>query len=166
MNIIDNVLDVYSYNQVIKCLDDVELTWQRSEVLPQETFNEHVKHNLQFVHKIFYEHHIFSPRAFKEILAPIADKIEIRSLIKAKLNLKLRAESIIEHGMHTDHDFGSDATTGIYYFNTNDGYTKFEDDTIVESVANRLVLFSSDMKHTGTTCTDTQGRYVLNINFF
>ena len=166
MNIIDNVLDVDAYKQVIKCLDDVELTWQRSQVLPKEIFTEHVKHNLQFVHKIFYEHQIFSPRAFKEILSPIADKIEIRALIKAKLNLKLRAESIFEHGMHTDHDFGSDATTGIYYFNTNNGYTKFEDGTIVESVANRLILFPSNINHTGTTCTDTQGRYVLNINFF
>ena len=166
MNIIDNDLDVDVYDEVIRCLDDVELTWQRSEVLPGEIFTEHIKHNLQFVHKIFYEHQICSPRAFKEIFLPIANKIGIRALIKAKLNLKLRAESIFEHGMHTDHHFGSDATTGIYYFNTNDGYTKFEDGTIVESVANRLVLFSSDMKHTGTTCTDTQGRYVLNINFF
>ena len=166
MNIIDNVLDVDVYDEVIRCLDDVELTWQRSEVLSPEVFTEHVKHNLQFVHKIYHEYRILSPTTFKEILGPIADKIQIRSLIKAKLNLKLRAESIIEHGMHTDHDFGSDATTGIYYFNTNNGYTKFEDGTIVESVANRLVLFASDIKHTGTTCTDTQGRYVLNINFF
>ena len=37
--------------------------------------------------------------------------------------------------------------TSILYINTNDGYTKFEDGTIVESVENRLVTFDSRMKH-------------------
>ena len=36
--------------------------------------------------------------------------------------------------------------TGIYYINTNDGYTAFKDGDKVKSVANRIVLFQS-MEH-------------------
>jgi len=50
--------------------------------------------------------------------------------------------------------------------NTNNGYTKFEDGTKIESVANRMVFFSSNMKHTGTSCTDEKIRVVINFNYF
>jgi hypothetical protein len=50
--------------------------------------------------------------------------------------------------------------------NSNDGYTKFETGEIVESVANRIVIFDSDVKHTGTTCTNALGRFVVNLNYW
>ena len=49
--------------------------------------------------------------------------------------------------------------------NTNNGYTKFEDGTKVESVANRLVTFPASMMHTGTSCTDKKIRIVINFNY-
>jgi predicted nuclease of restriction endonuclease-like RecB superfamily len=55
--------------------------------------------------------------------------------------------------------------TGIYYCNTNNGYTAFEDGDQIESVQNRLVLFPSNMKHSGSTCTDVNSRVAININF-
>ena len=57
-------------------------------------------------------------------------------------------------------------TTAIFYVNTNNGYTKFEDETIVESVANRVVTFPANMKHTGTSCTDEKTRVIINFNYF
>ena len=53
----------------------------------------------------------------------------------------------------------------IYYFNTNNGYTLFENGDKVESIRNRLIMFKSNLRHTGTTCTDKPNRYVLNINY-
>ena len=50
--------------------------------------------------------------------------------------------------------------------NTNNGYTKFEDGSIVESVANRIVTFPANMKHLGTSCTDEKTRVVINFNYF
>ena len=58
------------------------------------------------------------------------------------------------------------SSTSIFYVNTNNGYTKFEDGTKVESVANRMVTFPSNMKHTGTSCTDERIRVVINFNYF
>ena len=57
-------------------------------------------------------------------------------------------------------------TTSIFYINTNNGYTKFENGEKVESVANRMVTFSTNLKHTGTSCTDERTRVVINFNYF
>ena len=65
--------------------------------------------------------------------------------------------------LHTDVSF--DCRTAVYYINSNNGYTYFENGEKVESVANRLVAFPSQMKHGGTTCTDTQTRVVINLNY-
>ena len=54
----------------------------------------------------------------------------------------------------------------IYYVNSNDGYTEFRDGTKVESIANRLAIFPSTMEHTGSTCTNTKFRCVINFNFY
>jgi len=73
---------------------------------------------------------------------------------------------------HSDlnHDFEEDVashwTTAILYMNTNNGYTKFEDGTKVESVANRMITFPANMKHSGTSCTDEKTRVVINFNYF
>ena len=56
-------------------------------------------------------------------------------------------------------------TTSIFYVNTNNGYTVFEDGTKVESVANRMLTFPSNLKHCGTSCTDKNIRSVINFNY-
>ena len=38
--------------------------------------------------------------------------------------------------------------------------------TKVESIANRMITFPSNMKHTGTSCTDEKIRVVINFNYF
>ena len=57
-------------------------------------------------------------------------------------------------------------TTSIFYVNTNNGYTEFEDGTKIESVANRMVTFPTNLKHRGTSCTDEKIRVVINFNYF
>ena len=58
-----------------------------------------------------------------------------------------------------------DSTTSIFYVNTCNGYTYFEDGSKVESVANRMVIFPNGTKHAGTTCSDRPGRIVINFNY-
>ena len=59
-----------------------------------------------------------------------------------------------------------DYKVSIFYVNSNDGYTEFEDGTRIESVENRLVTFPANMLHTGTTCTNKPFRIVINFNYF
>ena len=56
--------------------------------------------------------------------------------------------------------------SAVYYLNTSDGYNLFEDGPKVNSVENRIVIFDSNMRHTGTSCTNESGRLVMNINYF
>ena len=55
--------------------------------------------------------------------------------------------------------------TGIFYIGSNNGCTVFKRGDKVETVANRLVLFDSQLSHAGTSCTDESVRIVLNLNY-
>ena len=108
---------------------------------------------------------------FLEILTPIINKIESISLGKIKANLLTRTPNIIENTFHIDESGWPEEklkrlTTSIFYVNTNNGYTKFEDGTKVESIANRMVTFPTNMKHKGTSCTDKQTRIIINFNYY
>ena len=87
-------------------------------------------------------------------------------LDRIKANLNVRTPEIIENKFHTDIIPPTKPfTTAIFYVNTNNGYTKFKDGTIVESVANRLVTFPVNKKHSGSTCTNKNVKVVVNLNY-
>ena len=92
------------------------------------------------------------------------NKIPVATTCKIKVNMNPRTPKIIEHGLHTDLPYL--CKTGILYLNTNNGYTVFEDGTKVESVQNRFVSFDSNIKHSGSTCSNQKVRLVININYF
>ncbi|NBP03217.1 MAG: hypothetical protein EBU90_24590 [Proteobacteria bacterium] len=129
--------------------------------------NDEDLNNYQFTH-CFYSN--FSPKSdFFNFLQPILNSIKPNSLIRIKANLLTKTENHIEHGFHIDIPYLKEeynSKTAILYMNTNNGYTKFEDGTKVDSVENRLVVFDSRLKHTGTTCTDQKKRVVINFNYF
>jgi hypothetical protein len=121
----------------------------------------------QFIH-LFYALNL--PRSdYYHKLTPILDSLNVYSLIKSKANCLSKTENIIEHGMHVDlSDLKNnhESKTAILYMNTNNGHTRFQDGTIVNSIENRIVIFDSKIKHTGSTCTDQKIRTVINFNYF
>ena len=123
----------------------------------------------QFVH-VFYIH--ATPNsAFLGKLKSILDIINPVAVIKVKANLLTRTPNIVENAFHIDMlDISKESlkqwTTSIFYVNTNNGYTKFENGTKIESVANRMITFPASMKHAGTSCTDEKTRVVINFNYF
>jgi hypothetical protein len=124
--------------------------------------------NWQLVHSFYHPRH-YSP-SFR-LIEPIIAKLhpQLRILLKAKVNLTPHTETIKIHGYHCDipwSDVTAISKTAVFYINDNDGYTIFEKDgRKIDSVANRMVIFSADDRHSGTTCTDQQFRVVLNLNF-
>ena len=70
---------------------------------------------------------------------------------------------IFEHSPHRDYDFH--CVGGDLSLNTCDGFTRLEDGTKVDSVANRLLLFISSLNHNSSTTTNAKGRYNININY-
>ena len=119
--------------------------------------------HFHFTQLIFAQHSIISP-AFN-MLTPIIKQEEMTAIARIKANCVLRTPELIEFtwGFHTD--FNNNEITAIYYINDNDGYTLFEDGTKVESVANRFVRFPCTTRHTGTTCTNTDRRLLINFNY-
>jgi hypothetical protein len=110
----------------------------------------------------FYNNYV-SNSVFFENLIPIIKTINPLALIRIKANLLLKTDKIIKHGFHTDQNYNS--STAIFYINSNNGYTEFENGQKIYSEENKLVIFDNFIKHTGTTCTDQNERIVLNFNF-
>ena len=95
--------------------------------------------------------------SFIEILKP-------NSFIRIKANLLLKTNKIIKHGYHIDNKVKK-SKTAIFYVNNNNGFTQFENGIISKSEENKLIIFNTDQKHTGTTCTDELFRIVINFNY-
>jgi len=122
-----------------------------------------------FIHP-FYENAVAVSPYMKQ-LNSLLDLLQPVAIFKITGNLLTRLPNIVQHPFHTDMAFLSEEklkqwTTSIFYVNTNNGYTIFEDGTKVESVANRLLTFPANMKHTGTSCTDEKVRIVINFNYY
>jgi len=95
-------------------------------------------------------------------LQPFFDRIPASEWIRVKANLRPKCHEMRVGGFHIDYE---DCITSIFYFNDNDGQTTFESGGYVKSVANRLITFPSNLRHSGSTCTDAKARFVLNLNY-
>jgi hypothetical protein len=123
--------------------------------------------------KHFQHFHIFYMNQqinsnYYDLMLPILKLIDPFIILRIKVNLIIRNEKIIEHGMHTD--FGEKVkdckiTTGILYINSNNGYTKFENGKKILSEENKFIEFDEKLMHTGTSCTDEPFRIVINFNY-
>ena len=141
-------------------------------------FHRHISHieereednlrQFQFTHML-YDINKGSVSPFSaDIMALFKERLKCYAMMRVKANLIPHTPEIEKHDFHTDF-VGSildNMYTGVYYVNTCDGYTEFEDGTKVESIANRMVIIPTNIKQTGTTCTDQQTRIVLKINCF
>ena len=57
-------------------------------------------------------------------------------------------------------------TTAIFYLNTCNGYTKFrKSGKKIKTVANRMVIFDSNLEHAAFSQTDEKVRVVINFNY-
>ena len=167
--ILDDFLPKEDFNMIKSIMSDPgrehPFTWKFvDKVIDDHNLSCNQLDNYQFTHLLY---HRGQPRSeFYELATPILNhpKLGVVSVVKIKANLNPRTNEIIEHGFHKDLPF--ECLTAIYYVNSNNGYTKFETGQKVQSVENRLVMFNSQTKHTGTTCSDQKSRVVINFNFF
>ena len=166
MEIEDNFLEQTAFNELQTLMMHGDFAWY---------YNDHIdvknedKGNFQFCHT-FYKN--FAPHSTSlDRLTPIIKVINPISIMRIKTNLLTRTPNIVENSFHVDSAVLTDKilkqwTTSIFYMNTNNGYTEFEDGTQVESVANRMITFPSNLRHRGTSCTDENTRIVINFNYF
>ena len=95
-------------------------------------------------------------------------KLDIKTLWMARVNVTTGQSENFVGSFHSDnhkHHKRNYMQVAIYYLNTNNGGTKFEDGTFVKSKANRIVIFPRHIEHAGVWCTDRKLRFVMNLNY-
>mgnify|MGYP001415441447 FL=1 len=122
-------------------------------------------HIYHLYHVFWHNDKVWTHPDYWKIIKPLTKALNCKKIIKIRANLTTRTKDIEEFYMHTDVPSNFKSKTAIYYVNSNDGYTKFEGNKI-ESVANRMIVFDSNINHTGTTCTNTKRRLVINFNYY
>ena len=165
MKIEDNFLKQEEFDKIQKLMmEPSPFPWFYADRI---VFDDDID-KFQFIHAFYDNHMPMSP--FSNELDSIINIIQPFSIVKIRAKLLTRTPEIVESTFHVDIPLLEENlkqwTTSIFYINTNNGYTKFEDGTIVESVANRMVTFPTNMKHKGTSCTDERTRVVINFNYF
>jgi hypothetical protein len=160
--VIDNFLDETSFAILKSVMMEDEFPWFWNDAILDTS--KTTKDQYQFTHAFYKNHSIHS--SYFDIVRPIVEKINPIAIMRIKANLNPRTENIIEHGYHIDlYNAPTNHRTSVFYVNTNNGYTKFEDGTKVESVENRLISFKTPIRHTGSTCNDVNRRVVINFNY-
>lgn len=161
IKIINSLLDQNIFNNIQKMITSDNFPWFNT--FKCFDIEREDPTNIQFVHNFYDDNKPFSD--YFSVLHPLFDKIKIKSLVRVKANLQPRTHQRITYGMHTDNDLN--CNTAIYYINTNNGETLFENKQTVTSEENKIVVFPSHFKHAATTNTcDKKYRIVLNLNYF
>lgn len=169
----DNVFSKEEFNKIQSKIMGSQFPWY----LQESGVSANVKEGgdgFQFTHQLRNVDGGTSP--YNDLFRNLYIRLGVKRLFRSKLNLLYRTDEIHEfQPLHIDlNEDNPPWTTAIFYINTNNGYTLFEDGTKVESVANRIVEFEGHTAHTGSTHTfgtpcheydEGRFRVVLNINF-
>ena len=96
------------------------------------------------------------------LIVKILDKIKYQNILRIRSSLYPRRDVQKPDPFHVDYNFPHKVC--IFYVNTNNGYTMFENGKKIPSVENQLVTFDGSEKHCSVVQTDTPARYIVNIN--
>jgi hypothetical protein len=96
------------------------------------------------------------------LIVKILDKIQYQNILRIRSSLYPRRDVQKPDPFHIDYNFPHRVC--IFYVNTNNGYTMFENGEKIPSVENQLATFDGSEKHCSVVQTDTPARYIVNIN--
>lgn len=152
MKVIDNFLDQDSFNHFKNIITGQYFPWYFNN---QKVLDDNHLDNYQFVNT-FKDGNTAMP-----LLDVFKEKLNVSNFLRAKLNCTTKTNKIFEFKSHRDLDVN--CLVSIFYINSNNGYTKFENGQKIKSIENRLITFDNNLKHNGTTSTNSQTRIVLNL---
>ena len=161
MKIIDDFLSPSDFKITQQFFQSPDFLWHYNEGIANR---KQGLDQFQFVHP-FFDISKPSQTDWSPFLQPILTKLNAKYIFRIKANLRPRTSQGVLGKFHTDMNLNQQ--TAIFYLNTNNGYTKFKDNTLddIPSVANRLITFYGHLEHCGCSATDCNNRIVLNINY-
>ena len=158
MQIIDNFLSDYDFISLSHIVLGKHFPWYYNDytIDPEDNYDWY-----QLIHN-FYTLKQGEGGTFN-ILNPLVQKlVGGKSLVRIKGNLNPKTLFHRNTGWHYDY---ANMTTAIFYLNTCNGWTQFKKGGKVKCVANRAVIFDSNLEHAGITCTDQKRKVVINFNY-
>jgi hypothetical protein len=160
--VIDNFLPKEKFEVIKKLFLGDTFPWYYSPTCGLPDSND----GFYFFHEI-YRTHLLSSKEVWNAITPLLNKINeidfCRSIVRVRSNCYVKTHKLVEFTKHRDYPF---ETKGfLYYVNSNDGFTKLEDGSIIESVENRALFFDTHKLHNASTCTNTDLRINININY-
>ena len=160
MQVIDNFLSEYHFKQLQSIILSNNFSWYWNDniiVSKPKTY--------QFTHGIYISDNGLVSKYYSSFDL-VQQKLGVRRLDKIKVNLNPKTVFHRKGGYHMDMLYsGKHEKTAVFYLNTNNGWTEFKKGGKVKSVANRIVIFDSNLEHTGVTCTDEKRRVIVNFNY-
>ena len=160
--VIDNFLPEYQFKQLSNVILSDYFPWYWNDGVVRGHGDVNNSKSYQFTHRIFdlADRGILS--ADYSVCDTLQQRLGVRKLDRIKMNLTPRTFFHRKGGYHNDY---FDVTTSIFYMNTCNGWTEFKKGGKVKSVANRMVIFDSNLEHQGVSCTDEKRRVVINFNY-
>lgn len=175
----DDFLEPNLFNGLRDLITDNSFPWNyRLGVVLKKDWDYEPTEDWALSHLVWHGHSgVVSPMSYElqPYMTSIFQQLDIEIPCRIKFNLGIRRNTNYETGYHIDCGFATSATTqkgyfdyktAIIYFNDCNGYTQFKKDGApVKSKANRMIIFDGNLQHQGVLQTDTQMRYVLNLNY-
>ena len=158
IKVIDNFLEDDIFKEIEKILMSDKFPWFFNDFKNDSDDNN----NFQFTHTVVRGNGEVESK-FIQYMKPFFDKLNIKKIFRIKINLTTRTQKLFNHLYHTDVPF--QCSTAIFYINSNNGKTIFKNGEEINSVANRMVIFNSNLEHAATSHTDEKTRVVINFNF-
>lgn len=128
-----------------------------------------------FCHILVQNNEVNSPawEPTQEILQPMFKKVKNETgfnvVLRTKINMYLNYGEQKLMGIHTDFPNSDiDYKTAVLNLTTCDGFTALiieDEEIVIPSKENQLILFDGDIPHYGATSTDTQNRLLINFDF-
>ena len=169
--VIDNFLNQDEFLSIQNLMMSPSFPFYYNAILnyEQQEQPEKYKYDSYFTHLV-YKHDMSvineggTRSSYLENFLPIVQKLGVHSLMRIKANFYPRTEQLKIHAPHKDYHF--DHNGALFYINSCDGYTVLEDGTKIESIENRVLIFNAGTLHSSTSCTNSQGRFNINFNYF
>ena len=158
MEIIDNFLDQQTFDVLQKTIISKDFPWYHHDNIVED--KETTNYNTSLFAHIVYNNYQPQSSIFS-LLACILNQLDIKALIRIKLNNYSKTEKIEQHKAHIDYPYEHKGI--LYYLNSNNGYTVINNKK-VDSIKNRLVKFDPSKLHSSTSSTD-DNRINMIINY-
>ena len=156
IEVIDNFLPEEEFNSIQSFMMGGEFKWFYANGRAFADDGEfHMTH-------MFFQPEVGSNSEHLNMWNNFMQQVGAKKCERIKANLMFKTPTSVSSIFHTDYP---DMKTAVFYINTNNGCTEFENGVRVKSVANRYLSFDTSLNHRAISCTDELRRIVVNFNY-